>query len=166
MKTIYIIRHAKSDWTNLDLKDFDRPLNERWELDSKRLWIYLKKEEIKPDIIFCSSAKRAKDTIKNICDKSWIDKKLIVFEQDIYNYHMKWIDFYLSFLMWIDDKYKNIFFVWHNNSLSELISYLIWKDNPIISTWSISKIKFDIKSWKDITYWNWYLKLYIKAKDL
>ena len=157
MKTLYIIRHAKSDWSDSSLKDFDRPLNERWKNDAKKLWEYIKDKSIKPDIIFSSPAKRAKSTIKIICKETWFDKDEIIFNEDIYNYHMKWIDFLLSFIMEIDDEYDKVFLVWHNNSLSELISYLIWKDNSYVKTWTMTKLRFDIKSWREVDYWNWKL---------
>ncbi len=38
MKTLYIIRHAKSSWKDMELDDYDRPLNKRGELKKKILW--------------------------------------------------------------------------------------------------------------------------------
>ena len=62
MKTIFLLRHAKSSWDNLNLDDFDRPLSNKGIKASKKIGNYLKTNKFVPDIIYCSTAKRAKQT--------------------------------------------------------------------------------------------------------
>jgi phosphohistidine phosphatase len=62
MKTLLILRHAKSDWGNSRLADYDRPLNERGKGDAPRMGQLLRDEDIVPDLIITSSAERAQTT--------------------------------------------------------------------------------------------------------
>ena len=62
MKTIYLLRHAKSSWDNPQLDDFDRPLAKRGMKSSNKIGKYLKKNKFIPDIVYYSTAIRAKQT--------------------------------------------------------------------------------------------------------
>ena len=62
MKTLLILRHAKSSWNYTDLSDYDRPLNARGKQDAPRMGEHLREQGLIPDRILTSSAKRAKKT--------------------------------------------------------------------------------------------------------
>jgi phosphohistidine phosphatase len=62
MKTILLLRHAKSSWEDPDLPDYDRPLNKRGKNDAPRMGKLLKDKDIIPDLIISSTAARAKKT--------------------------------------------------------------------------------------------------------
>lgn len=62
MKTFYLVRHAKSSWDNMDLKDIERPLNERGLNDAPFMARLLKKEGVEPDLLVTSPAIRALTT--------------------------------------------------------------------------------------------------------
>ncbi|MEM0996947.1 MAG: histidine phosphatase family protein [Bacteroidota bacterium] len=61
MKTLVLVRHAKSDWS-YDLPDFDRPLNKRGLRDAPRMGKLLREYDFQPDIMLTSSANRARTT--------------------------------------------------------------------------------------------------------
>lgn len=63
-KTLYIARHAKSSWSDMSLTDFERPLNKRGKRDAPFMANLLKEQDISPDLILSSPAKRAKKTAK------------------------------------------------------------------------------------------------------
>ncbi len=151
MKTLYIIRHAKSDWNDSSLDDFDRPLSEKWEKRAIKRWQELRDDRILPNIIFSSPAKRAKDTIEIICEKIGYDINEVKYEQGIYDNHMKGIEFYVKFIKKIEDKHNTAFIVWHNIALEELASYLLKKDIWHLKTAWIVKIDFKIEKWRDIS---------------
>ncbi len=60
MKTLILVRHAKSSWEEVNLPDFDRPLNKRGKDDAKKMAERLHKKINKLDAIVSSPAKRAK----------------------------------------------------------------------------------------------------------
>ena len=62
MKTLYLLRHAKSDWDDASLDDFDRPLSRRGERAGRQMRDYLAAQEVKPQLVLCSSARRTRAT--------------------------------------------------------------------------------------------------------
>ncbi len=82
MKTLYIIRHAKSSWKDTTLDDFDRSLNKRGKLNAPLMGDRLKSKNIVPDLILSSPAKRAKKTAKIIAEKVEY-ARVIVNKEDI-----------------------------------------------------------------------------------
>ena len=164
MKTLYIIRHWKSSWAELWQDDFDRSLNDRWKHDVKLMGEKLKEKNICPELVISSPAKRALKTAKKICEKVWYSEDKIRYEQWIYDNHMKWVDYYLWLIMWINNKYDSAFLVGHNCAWNELANYLIWKDIwNILTSWIVC-ISFDIDSWEQISYSNWNLEFFTYPK--
>ena len=64
MKTLYLIRHAKSSWDDSTLTDFERPLNERGINDAPKMGKLLKEKNIIPELLISSPANRAISTAK------------------------------------------------------------------------------------------------------
>jgi len=64
MKSVLILRHAKSDWNNPSLSDFDRPLNKRGLNDAPRMGLALDKFEAMPDLIISSPSMRTRKTVE------------------------------------------------------------------------------------------------------
>ena len=164
MKTLYIFRHAKSDRDKPTLRDIDREICEKGKKDLKLIWFFLKEKKVKPDVIYSSPAKRAKQTIKKICVIIWYNENKIIYENWIYDNHMNWINYYLWFLIDLKNKHDNVFIVWHNPYSTELTNYLLQKDIWNIPTSSVVSINFDIDSWKDILDNKWKLNFFVSPK--
>ncbi|MCG8598429.1 MAG: histidine phosphatase family protein [Kiloniellales bacterium] len=62
MPTLMLLRHAKSDWSDPTLADFDRPLNRRGRRAAPLIGRYLRKQDLLPDLVLCSAARRAQQT--------------------------------------------------------------------------------------------------------
>ena len=103
MKTLYLIRHAKSDSFYPSQVDFKRGLSEKGEQDIKKVWKYLKGQHIYPDLVLSSPAQRAKLTAEWICKKIKYKKKYIEYRNEIYDSHMSWHEVSLATIMelWI-----------------------------------------------------------------
>jgi len=63
MKTLYLLRHGKSDWEDSSLKDFDRPLNDRGRKAAKAMGHEMRDRDMVPDTVFVSPAARTKQTL-------------------------------------------------------------------------------------------------------
>ena len=80
--SLLILRHAKSSWKNIDINAHERPLSNRGYKNATAMSNYLSKQSIKPNLIVCSTAKRAKLTLKPI-KNIWPDIA-IKYEQCLY----------------------------------------------------------------------------------
>ena len=63
MKTLYLLRHAKSSWDDSRVSDFDRPLNNRGRREAEKIAEYMKENKYIPEYIICSTAKRTRETL-------------------------------------------------------------------------------------------------------
>ena len=89
MKQLYLIRHAKSDWSNPDWTDFERPLNKRGLDNAPRMGEYLKIHNVLPNIIYSSDANRALSTARIIAEKIGYPVNDIVKQHSIYEKRCK-----------------------------------------------------------------------------
>lgn len=96
MKTLYLLRHAKSSWKDTRLDDHERPLNERGRQVAKTMAEHLRRVEIAPDIVLCSTAVRAKQTLDPIAKR--IRPPKVVFERGIYEVPQRKLWHYLRAL--------------------------------------------------------------------
>lgn len=147
MKKIYLIRHAKSSWSDESLDDFSRPLNSRGKRDVELMGKRLHKYGAKPDIIYSSPAKRAYKTAKELAKVVNFDTEAITFIDSLYESSY---ESYLQTIHSTDDTCKSIFIVAHNPTITEVgeqLSGAILTDMP---TCAIVCISFDVKSFKDI----------------
>jgi phosphohistidine phosphatase len=147
MKTLYLIRHAKSDWAVANLPDFDRPLNNRGKRDAPFMGKQLKELGITPNAIICSPANRAKQTVKYICSEIDFPFNKVQFVDSIYNSSVENLALVLNNL---SNKYNTVFLVGHNPGLTELSDYLTEDYLDNISTCGIVKIELEINDWKEI----------------
>jgi len=147
MKYIYLIRHAKSSWSEENQSDFDRTLNKRGKKDLQYMAIRLQEFGVKPSIIFSSPAKRAQKTTKIIAETLDFNPKKIVYEKALYDSSYTTYRYLIDS---IDDKHETVFIVAHNPTLTEVGEKLTGAILTNIPTCSIVCIEFDVDSFKDI----------------
>jgi phosphohistidine phosphatase len=76
MKTVHLLRHAKSSWADPDLEDRDRPLAPRGRRAARALAEHLRGGEILPDVVLCSPARRTRETLDGISESlagAWVE---------------------------------------------------------------------------------------------
>ncbi len=145
MKKLHLIRHAKSDWSNSSLDDFDRPLNNRGKKSASLIGRVLRKKNIHPDLIISSPAYRARETTRKIAKKINYQNQ-IMYNENIYEASLKTI---LEIVNFIEDEYDEVFIVGHNPGLNMLAFYLIeYNDN--LPTTGVLEIEFDCESWREV----------------
>lgn len=92
MKTVHLLRHAKSDWGDLSLSDHERPLNNRGIEAAKALGRRLAAEDFQVDAVFCSTARRARETLELLgrplrkTPTVFTDTLYMVSEQDLFDF--------------------------------------------------------------------------------
>ena len=171
MKTIYLLRHAKSSWDNPELDDFDRPLAKRGMKSSNKIGKYLKKNKFIPDIVYYSTAIRAKQTwdwVNRIIKK----KKNIIYKDNLYMANSA--DF-MNIVKKTNNKHKSLMIISHNPGIENFALELIKnkKNNKYKSisfkypTAGLAIIKFkSVVNWSKIKYENGDIYVFIKPRDL
>lgn len=148
MKTLYLIRHAKSSWKNELLDDFERPLNHRGKQDAPMMGKRLKKLEIMPDAVVSSPAKRARKTTAKIAKELEYPVEKIQLVPEIYEAEI--IDL-LQVIEQLSDSASSVFLVGHNPGMSGLAEYLTGDFPGNLPTCSVFAIDFQIDSWQEVS---------------
>ena len=148
MKTLYLIRHAKSDWNNPLLSDFDRPLNKRGKKDAPFMGNVLAKAHIHPDLIVSSPAIRAQMTAIEIAKKIGYDRDSILYNETLYAASSDEIQ---RVLKSVSSSHKTVFLIGHNPGLTEFAEYISGHSIENISTCGIVCVKLKEDDWSSIT---------------
>lgn len=121
VKRLFIIRHAKSSWSDAGLADFDRPLNKRGKRDAPVMAGRLERRQIVAERILASPAKRARKTAIQMARASGYEKENIVYLPDLYFGSVHYcVEALESHFKDVD----TIFLVGHNPTVTELAEYL------------------------------------------
>ncbi len=145
MKTLLLMRHAKSSWKHPDLQDQDRPLNKRGEKDAPRMGKYLREKELVPQQILASPAKRVTQTVDGLLEKMNFKGKV----EYIDSLYLAEPTAYLSTLQNVPDKFERVMVVGHNPGLEGLLQILSGQVESL-STASIAHLILPIEHWADI----------------
>jgi phosphohistidine phosphatase len=167
MKTVYLIRHAKSSWEDENLPDFERPLNERGKIDAPRMGKRLKEKQIVPDMLLSSPAKRALSTAKRIADAIGFPKETIKTERALYHADEEEI---LNVIRSLNEKNDCVLLFGHNPGLTDFANAMNndrknFIDN--IPTCGVIAFRFNSETWKQIDFGKGDMILYDfpKSKD-
>lgn len=146
MKTLILVRHAKSDWGLAGLDDFDRPLNERGKKDAPVMAKRLKNKSVVIDAIIASPAKRAAKTAKVFAEEFGIKKGNIFFKDELY---LPEAESFFSVIENVDDTLSNIAVFSHNNGITDFANLLTDTRIDNIPTCGVFAVKIHSKTWKE-----------------
>ena len=147
MKHLYLIRHAKSSWSDPSLSDFDRPLNKRGKRDLPVMGERISTYAPKPELIVSSPAKRARRTARGIGAALGFAKKEIVLDDDLYTFSP---DGFLEVLKKTPDDIDVLALVGHNHGLTECAEILCDESLINVPTCGIVLISFTTTSWVQV----------------
>ncbi|MCW3115671.1 MAG: putative phosphohistidine phosphatase, SixA [Segetibacter sp.] len=145
MKSLLIIRHAKSSW-DFDFQDFDRPLNHRGENDAPAMAKRLLKKDIKIDAFVSSPAKRAFTTAALFAEVYDEKKKNIIIVPSLYEASVS--DFFNA-IEGFDKDCKNVALFSHNPGITAFANKLTDTKIDDMPTCAVFAVKADIKKWED-----------------
>ncbi len=161
MKTLLLLRHAKSGWSDANLTDFDRPLNERGRHDAPLIGRLLGKRKIVPDLIISSPAERAKQTILLVTESAGFSI-MPHYDAAIYEATVARL---LELIAQIEDTSDSVLLVGHNPGLEELLMHLTG-DARRMTTASLANIIFDVAAWSQIKEGSGRLQWLLTPQDL
>jgi len=145
MKTLLILRHAKSSWKHPELADHARPLKKRGERAAPRMGELLIEEELVPQLIISSTAKRALKTAELVAEACQYDSEVQP-EPGLYGAGPMG---YIKTLQAVPDVYQRIMVVGHNPGLEVLLEVLtgeaVW-----LPTAALAHVELPIDTWAEI----------------
>lgn len=145
MKTLLVLRHAKSSWKEEGVSDHDRPLNKRGKRDAPRVGELLLDEGLKPELIISSTARRARKTASKVASQCGY-QGIIELQGTLY---LAPPGAYLETLRKVDDALDRVLVVGHNPGLEQLVAQLTGQHTPL-PTATLAQIELDITRWRDI----------------
>jgi phosphohistidine phosphatase len=144
MKTLYVLRHAKSDWNDASLTDFERPLNERGVHAAQKMGAFMQQRGIVPDLIISSPARRARETAQIIKDAAVIAAE-IHFEPRIYEAGMGDL---MEIVSQVENDCEKLLIVGHNPGFEQLVEILSGEFQPM-PTAALAEIELPIENWSE-----------------
>jgi len=147
MKTICLVRHAKSSWDNSLLSDHDRPLNERGLRDAPLMAKVLRGTNVIFDTIICSSASRAAETAEAIAREFGIKETDVKRSEALYLAQPGKI---MQIFRSLPTQVCSFVFVGHNPAITELAEHLSGKHFGNIPTAGLVVIQTDKELWTEI----------------
>ena len=148
MKTLYLLRHAKSSWSFDDLSDQERPLNDRGRDDAPAMGQALAKRRICPDLIVSSPAVRAMSTAALVARELQYAHDKILVESGIYGADL---DDLLAIIKALPDAAGSVLLVGHNPTITETANALSPTAVNEMPTAAIVCLHFECDKWAEVS---------------
>ncbi|MBA4405826.1 phosphohistidine phosphatase [bacterium] len=147
MKTLYLIRHAKSSWDDTNQTDFERPLNKRGEHDTPIMAKVLSNVNLSSGLVISSPANRAYTTAQIFMEKLLFPSEKIITDNRIYEAGIREL---MTLVREIDNRIETVLLFGHNPGLTSLTNLLGDKFIPEMPTCSIVGLKFELNTWAEV----------------
>jgi phosphohistidine phosphatase len=146
MKTVLLLRHAKSSWDHLGLSDRERPLNKRGKRQAPEMGKLIYAENLTPDLILSSPARRACKTAEAVAKNCGYDGEI----EQIDDFYPGEPADYLRVLSELPDGVRRVMVVGHNPGLEELL-WVLGGENRTLSTAALAQVELPLESWQELT---------------
>jgi phosphohistidine phosphatase len=141
VKTLYLLRHAKSDWSEPSARDHDRKLNKRGKRARHVVAEHVTGMGV--DLVVCSTARRARDTAKPVVEALGCP---VEYDRSVYGANA---DELLDVVHALDDGLRAVMLVGHNPSMEELTE-LLCGTSPAYPTAALGTVQLDVDRWVDV----------------
>jgi phosphohistidine phosphatase len=163
MRTLYLIRHAKSNWDNPSIKDFDRPLSPRGLKDAAQMAELLHLQRIKPDLLVTSPALRAFSTARFFAAEFQLAEEALVKNPDIYEAAPATI---VRIISQLPDEAHIVLLFGHNPTFTDIANLFARQYIDNIPTCGIVQIETTAESWNKLYEGNTKVKSCFFPKEL
>ncbi|NNF16711.1 MAG: phosphoglycerate mutase [Gammaproteobacteria bacterium] len=147
MKTLYLLRHAKSSWQDRSLQDIERPLKPRGKRDCQLIGEALQAMDFfSVDAVFCSPAMRARMTIERVLKAAQLQGDEWSVNESLYTFD---VNEALRVVRWLDRRLNRVMIVGHNPAFTELCNDLGDAELDNLPTCGCAEIQLDIEQWRE-----------------
>ena len=145
MKTLLLMRHAKSSWKDSDLADHERPLNKRGKKDAPMMGHLVKEQKLVPQRIISSSAIRSRQTAESIAETSGFMGDIVLLDR----LYMAEAEEYMDVLHQLPDDINQVMVIGHNPGLETLLQVLSGRIEAL-PTAVLAHIEIPIDHWSEL----------------
>lgn len=145
MKTLTLVRHAKSSWKDSSLADRDRPLNKRGERDAPEMGRRIAAAGVRPSLIVSSPAVRAWTTARIIADEIGYPREFLQRDQRLY---LASVNAILDVIVAQDNGFNNLMIVGHNPGFTDFANYLVPGLTNNLPTAGVVSVQLDTDDWR------------------
>ena len=161
MKTLLLLRHAKSSWKDAARRDFDRPLTKRGKSAAQAMGGEIRRRNLVPDLILASAARRARQTAKRARQAMSYDG-ISITRNKLY---LSGVRCHLEILARVDDAYDRVLLVGHNPDLEYLVECLTGLQ-VTLPTGTLVCLDLETDSWRQVSEVPGRLRLVVKPKQV
>ena len=171
MKTILLLRHAKSAWSDPGLADHDRPLNRRGERSAEAMARHIAEKSPRPDLILCSTATRTRQTLAPLVHRLAAPAPPLALEKGLYLASEAAL---LARLRAVEDSAATVLLIGHNDGIWQLGEALAGRGRPALlaelrdkfPTGALATLRSPAKRWKDLAIGESELVAFVRPRDL
>jgi phosphohistidine phosphatase len=167
VKRLFLLRHAKSAWDDPALRDRDRPLAPRGRKAAKRVARWAKKHAVNPQLVVCSSAVRAQQTLQRMLPSLgepdvWVEVTL----------YAAGAETLLARIQALPDEVDEAMLVGHNPGLMEVLLLLAApgelrkRASVNVPTGALAKLEADVVRWADVAPGEAQLREFVVPREL
>lgn len=170
MRSLTILRHAKSSWADPSLADFDRPLATRGEKAAPLMGAFLAEHGLVPDLILCSSSQRTRQTL-DLALTALSTRPETIFEDNLYHATVPAL---LRAIQGAPDAVQHLMVIGHNPGLQSLLLELTGSGSAEgrkgiahkFPTCAIAVLTFEVVHWSDVQAGSGNLNIFITPRQL
>lgn len=170
MKTLLLLRHAKSSWDDHSLDDFDRPLNERGRQAAPRMGRWIRDNDLVPDHVLCSAASRARETWEAVSAELG-GPVVVTVLRSLYLAEPEGI---LDLVHRANDTDEVLMVVGHNPGFEDLARLLTQRGKgralgllaDRMPTGALAVLRFDVDRWEEVGAGGGTLLHFVRPRDL
>jgi phosphohistidine phosphatase len=165
MKRLYLLRHAKSSWKDTSLPDHDRPLAGRGRRAAKAIARHLREQDLAPQLVLCSTARRARETLERI--QSDLCAATVELEHDLYAASA---DALLERLRRLPDTVESVMLIGHNPGLQDLALDLARSPASDLATKfptaALATLEIRTSNWQELDHKTAEIVAFVRPRDL
>jgi phosphohistidine phosphatase len=167
MKHVYLLRHAKSSWKTRGVPDHDRPLAPRGRRAAKAIAGHLLERSIEPELVLCSTARRARQTLERI--EPVLGTAVVRFEPELYHAGAHTL---LDRLRAVDDTVDSVLLIGHNPAVQQLALQLAHPTRELreleakFPTAGLATLVFPDPGWRALAPHSGELTEFVRPRDL
>lgn len=170
MRTLYLLRHAKSSWDEPGLDDFERPLNARGREAGARMAAHLEAQGWRPELILCSAARRTRETLDFLLG-ALSGRPTVIIEPGLYLADRTSL---LKRLQQVENEVPSVMFIGHNPGMERLAADLCFAGDPDdlaalkrkFPTCGLAVINFALRGWAEVKTGSGRLMNFVTPRDL